>query len=290
VSGRELRVGDRVFTVHEDGASDGPVILHHHGTPLADGPFPSWSQDAASRGARLICYDRPGYGGSTAMPERTVADAAVDSALIMDALGVERFATWGISGGGPHALACAALLPDRVFAAASLAGVAPFDAPGLNYFRGMGQDNIVEFGLAMAGRDYIEPFSENAVKQMLQATPAEMVEMISTLVSGPDQAVLDGALGEYWASSMSNTFAQGGKGWVDDDIAFVLPFGFDLASIRVPTLIVHGRQDRFVPLAHGEWLAGAIPRAESWISDEDGHMTLYINRVPAVHEWLVARA
>ena len=278
------------FTIYDDGASDGPVILHHHGTPLADGPFPGWAEDAAARGARLICYDRPGYGGSSPMPERTAATAAADSVLIMDALGVERFATWGISGGGPHALACAALLPDRVFAAASLAGVAPFDALGLNYFRGMGQDNIIEFGLAMAGRESIEQFSEKAAEQMRHATAAEIVEMISTLASPPDQAVLDGGIGEYWVSSMPNTFAQGVSGWVDDDIAFLLPFGFDLASIRVPTLIVHGRHDRFVPTDHGEWLARAIPGAECWISDDDGHMTLYVNRVPAVHEWLLAHA
>ena len=139
----------------------------------------------------------------------------------MDALGVERFATWGISGGGPHALACAALLPDRVFAAASLAGVAPFDAVGLNYFRGMGEDNIIEFGLAMAGREYIEPFSEKAAEQMVQATAAEIVEMISTLASPPDQAVLGGAIGRALGLVDAEHLRSGRvRGWVDDDIAF----------------------------------------------------------------------
>jgi pimeloyl-ACP methyl ester carboxylesterase len=287
---REVHSGDRVLTVYVDGPDDGPVILHHHGTPLAGGPLRRWVDDAAARGARLVCYDRPGYGGSSPDPGRNVGAAAADCAAIMDALGVARFATWGISGGGPHALACAALLGDRVFAAASLAGVTPFDAHGLNYCRGMGQDNIVEFGLAIAGREYIEPFSERKAAEMRTATAAEITESISTLVSPADHAVLDGEIGNYWVDSLRVTFAQGAGGWVDDDLAFVEPFGFDLGAISVPTLIVHGEQDRFVPTDHGRWLASAIPGAEQWISPEEGHLTLMINRVPNVHDWLLARA
>jgi pimeloyl-ACP methyl ester carboxylesterase len=285
--GRELLVGDRTFTIYDDGATDGPVILQHHGTPLAGGPFSAWVDDVIARGARLICYDRPGYGGSTPMPGRTVADAAADSEAIMDTLGVETFATWGISGGGPHALACATLLPDRVIAAASLAGVAPFDARGLNYFLGMGADNLAEIGLTMAGREHIEPFLKQAAADMLESTATQIKESISTLVSAPDRTVLDGSIGEYWISSLPVTFAHGAGGWVDDDLALVVPFGFELGTIAVPTLIVHGRQDCFVPVAHGEWLAGAIPRAEAWISDDEGHLTLLVNQVPAVHDWLL---
>jgi pimeloyl-ACP methyl ester carboxylesterase len=285
---REIEVRDRTLMIHDDGAPDGPVILHHHGTPHAGGPHQAWVDDALERGARLVCYDRSGYGGSTPLPGWTVADAAADTAAIMDALEVERFVTWGISGGGPHALACAALLPDRVAAAASLAGVAPFDAPGLNYFRGMGEDNIVEFGLAMAGREYIEPFSEGTAAEMRGATVEELADGIATLVSDVDRAVLvDGSMGDYWAGALPATFAQGATGWVDDDMAFVLPFGFELASIMVRTLVVHGYHDQFVPLDHGRWLAGAIPGADAWISEDDGHLTLMANRVPDVHGWLL---
>jgi pimeloyl-ACP methyl ester carboxylesterase len=284
---RELHVGSRILSIYDDGATGGPVILHHHGTPLAGAPFPRWVEDVAARGARLVCYDRPGYGGSTPMPGRLAADVAADSAAVMDALEIERFVTWGISGGGPHALACAALLPDRVIAAASLGGVAPFDARGLNYFLGMGADNLTEFGLAMAGRPYIEAFCQQEAEQMFGATPAQITELISTLVSPPDRAVLDGSIGEHWAGSLPITFAQGVSGWVDDDLAFVGPFGFDVSAIAAPTLVVHGRKDQFVPVAHGEWLADAIAAAEAWISDEEGHLTLMVNRVPAVHDWLL---
>jgi pimeloyl-ACP methyl ester carboxylesterase len=287
VASRELTIDGRVVTIYDDGNSDGPAILYHHGTPAAGAPYAGWVEDVTARGARLVCYARPGYGGSTAVPERTVADAAADSRAIMDALGVERFVTWGISGGGPHALACAALLPDRVVAAASLAGVAPFDAVGLNYFRGMGADNIVEFGLAMSGREYIDPFLEHQAEQMLRSTPAQIRESIATLVSAPDRIAIDGPLGEYWTSILPVTFASGVHGWVDDDLAFIAPFGFDLGTIDVPTLVVHGRLDGFVPVDHGEWLAQAIQGAEAWIADDQAHLSLLVDRVPDVHDWLL---
>jgi pimeloyl-ACP methyl ester carboxylesterase len=285
---REISAGGRSLTVHVEGASDGPAILYHHGTPATGLQFGPWVDDVVRRGARLVSYDRPGYGTSTPMRDRTVADAASDSAAIMDALGVDRFVTWGISGGGPHALACAALLGDRVAAAASLAGVVPFDAAGLNYFRGMGEENIAEFGLVMAGREYVEPSAERMAAEMAAARPDQIVESIATLVSAVDRVVLDGAIGEYWSECLQVAFREGTAGWVDDDFAFLRPFGFELAEISVRTLIVHGVQDRFVPVDHGRWLAGAIAGAEAWIDDREGHLTLIANRVPAVHEWLLS--
>jgi pimeloyl-ACP methyl ester carboxylesterase len=273
--------------VHVDGAPGGPVILYHHGTPQAGGGMPSWAEDARERGARLVAYDRPGYGGSTPALGRTVGDAAADVAAIMDALDVERFLTWGISGGGPHALACAALLPDRVAAVASLAGVAPFDAPGLNYFNGMGEDNIKEFGLSLAGREYIVPLHEESAKTMLNATGPELADGIASLVSEVDRAVLGGEVGDWWAETMPATFAGGVDGWLDDDVAFCAPFGFDVRAISVPALVVHGQQDRFVPVDHGRWLAAAIPNAEAWISEAEGHLTLLANRIPDVQGWLL---
>ncbi|MDQ6815802.1 MAG: alpha/beta hydrolase, partial [Actinomycetota bacterium] len=168
-----------------------------------------------------------------------------------------------------------------------LGGVAPFDARGLNYFLGMGADNHAELGLAMAGRPHIEAFCQQAAEQMLGARPAQITELISTLVSPLDRTVLDGSVGEHWAGSLPITFAQGVSGWVDDDLAFVRPFGFEIGAIAAPMLVVHGRQDQFVPVDHGEWLADALSTAEAWISDEEGHLTLMVNRVPAVHDWLL---
>ncbi len=288
MSVREVMVADRVLCVHEAGAGDGPAILFHHGTPACGLAMPAWAQDARERGARLIGYSRPGYEHSTPDPGRTVADAGTDAAAIMDALGVGRFVTWGVSGGGPHALACAACLPDRVAAVASVGGVAPFRARGLNYFDGMGEDNLIEFGLAMAGREQLEPFCIATAEQMLAAAPEEILEVMASLVSPPDQAVLTGEFAETMAAEMPTVFASGAQGWIEDDFAFLAPFGFELSAIRCPSLIVHGRQDRFVPVEHGEWLAREVPGAEAWISPEDGHLTLSARRIPAVHERLLA--
>src|SRR5919109_1263991 len=157
---REHRIespDDRVLAAVEGGDPNGPAVVVHNGTPMSRLLYAPHVADAKARGLRLIGYDRPGYGGSTPQPGRVVADAAADVAAIADALGIDRFGTWGISGGGPHALACAALLPDRVVAAASLAGVAPYDAKDLDWLAGMGEANVQEFALTLQGRGKLEP-------------------------------------------------------------------------------------------------------------------------------------
>jgi pimeloyl-ACP methyl ester carboxylesterase len=288
VTQRQLAIDSREFTVYDEGDPAGPAILVHHGTPGAGPPYAGWVKDANARGARLIAYDRPGYGGSTAARGRTIGAAALDAAAIMDALGVQRFATWGVSGGGPHALACAALLPDRVTAACSLAGVAPFDADGLNYFNGMGHDNLVEFGLAMAGREHIGPFAAAAAAEMLENLE-DLAASIQTLVSEPDRIALSGPIGEWWADSLAVSFANGADGWIDDDLAFVMPFGFEIGAVSRPTLVVHGHLDLFVPISHGQWLSRAVPGAESWLLAGEAHLSLLADRVSSVHEWLLDR-
>jgi pimeloyl-ACP methyl ester carboxylesterase len=279
----------RTLRIHEAGDPGGPLVVFHPGTPMSGTLFAPWARDAETRGLRLVGYDRPGYGGSTPHPGRRVADAAADTAAIADALGARRFATWGISGGGPHALACAALLPDRVAGAASLAGVAPFDAPGLNFFAGMGKENHVEFGAALQGREAIAAEASAGAEHLVDITPAGLIEAMSTLVSPVDRAVLGDALGAHLAADMREVFRHGPDGWIDDDLAFVEPWGFDVESIRVPVLVWHGHHDLFVPTAHGRWLAARIPGAEGHFTADDGHLTLMTERIPAVHEWLLAR-
>ena len=152
----------RILAVDEAGDPAGVPVVVHHGTPgLRPHYAPLVGPDAQERGIRLIGYDRPGYGGSTPRPGRTVGDAAADVDAICDALGLDRICTWGISGGGPHALACAALLPDRVAAAASVAGIAPHDAEGLDWLAGMGAANVEEFGLTLQGRAALVPWLES---------------------------------------------------------------------------------------------------------------------------------
>jgi pimeloyl-ACP methyl ester carboxylesterase len=279
--GRELRIV-------QAGAADGLPVLVHNGTPMSRLLFRPCVEDAEQRGIRLIGYDRPGYGGSTPHPGRNVADASRDVAAIADALDIDRLATWGISGGGPHALACAALLPERVVAAASLASVAPYPAEGLDWFAGMGEANVAEFGLTLEGRDALEPFLRHERDAMLAAGPARLAEAMRTLLSPTDHAVFTGETADYIFEAFRAGNEERLDGWLDDDLAFAKPWGFDLEQIDVPVLLWQGAEDRFVPFAHGEWLARRIPAVDARLSRDDGHLTLLVRRLGEVHGWLVA--
>lgn len=278
----------RVLAVMEGGDPAGPAVVVHHGTPMSRLLYGPNVADAEARGLRLIGYDRPGYGDSTPQPGRTVADAATDVATIADALGIDRFATWGISGGGPHALACAALLPERVVAAASLAGAAPYEAEGLDFLAGMGEGNVKEFGLILEGREKLEPFLCAERDALLAAGQEGLAEGMRTLLTPVDAAAFTGETAEFLFESLRVGSAERIDGWLDDDLAFVKPWGCSVEQISVPVLLWQGAEDRFVPLAHGEWLASRIPTCQAHLSPEDGHITLLVRRVGEVHEWLAA--
>jgi pimeloyl-ACP methyl ester carboxylesterase len=281
--------GGRTLTVREGGDPDGVPVLVHNGTPGSSLLYEPHLRDAEEKGIRLFSYDRPGYGGSTRNRGRRVADCAEDVASVCDALGVERFCVWGISGGGPHALATAALLPDRVAAAAALAPVAPFGAEGLDFYEGMGEQNIEEFRAIFEGEEAHLAVLERDREELLAATPDHLVEVLKTLLGPADREVLTGRIAVFLLESTRAGVQRSLDGWFDDDVAFSQPWGFDLASIRVPVLHWQGEQDRFVPFGHGVWLSEHIPGVESHLSPEDGHITLAERRVPEVHAWLLER-
>jgi pimeloyl-ACP methyl ester carboxylesterase len=277
----------RTLTVEDNGDPAGRPVLVHMGTPNSRHLYGPNVTDAAARGLRLISWDRPGYGGSTPQPGRTVADVAADSRTICEALGIGPVAMWGISGGGPHVLACAALLPDLVVAAASLASLAPYPAEGLDWFAGMGQENVDGFRLMLSGDEAAAHAKvEEERDGMLAATADDVADELATLLTPTDAAVLTGDFAEYLVSSSKEGLAPGSQGFWDDSYAACRPWGFDFANISVPVLVMHGRQDQFVPFGHGEWLAGHIPGVEARLLDHDGHLTLLAYRVGEVHAWL----
>jgi pimeloyl-ACP methyl ester carboxylesterase len=261
----------------------------HEGTPNSRHLYPPAGIDAAARGLRLISYDRPGYGGSTPQPGRTVADCAADVRAICAELGISRLAMWGISGGGPHVLACAALLPDLVSAAASLASLAPLDAEGLDWFAGMGALNADDTRLFLRDPEAARAKLDADREQVLGASAAELVKGLQTLLSPTDAAVLNDGLADFLVYCDHEGLAPGSQGWWDDGVAHCSPWGFELSAISVPVLLMHGRQDQFVPFGHGQWLAEHIPGVEARLFDHDGHLTLLTNRVPEVHAWLKER-
>ncbi|HEY2265319.1 MAG TPA: alpha/beta fold hydrolase [Streptosporangiaceae bacterium] len=279
----------RTLAIEEGGDPAGRPVLVHNGTPNSRHLFAPVAGDAAARGLRLIGYDRPGYGGSTAQPGRTVADCAADARAICAELGITRLAMWGISGGGPHLLACAALLPDLVVAAASLAALAPSDAAGLDWFEGMGQDNVDDFKLGQSDKVAARAKLETEREETMAASGEDLAGLLKTLLTPADAAVLTGEFAEYLAWTGREGLAPGAQGWWDDGEAFGRDWGFELSAIEVPVLLMHGREDQFVPFGHGQWLAGRIPGVEARLLDDDGHLTLITNRIGEVHAWLAER-
>ena len=282
-----ITASGRALLVQEGGDPAGRAVLVQLGTPSSRVLYRPHLVDAEQRGIRLISYDRPGYGGSTAHPGRSVGDCADDVRTVMDALGIERFAVWGISGGGPHALACASLLSDRVVAAATLASPAPFDADGLDWWADTGQENIDDDRLILSDPEAARAKLAKDRLEFFEPGKPDVAAAHPTLFSPADAAVLTEALGEYFVHRNRTGLTPGIEGWWDDSVALLSRWGFAVDAIQVPVMVWHGRQDRMVPFGHGEWLARRLPNADPHLHDEDGHLTLLQNRVPTVHAWLL---
>ncbi|MFF3558817.1 alpha/beta fold hydrolase [Streptomyces sp. NPDC002574] len=256
------------------GGDDLPVVWLH-GTPNVGEPPQPLFEAARKRGIRWFSYDRPGYGGSTPHPGRDIAAAAADVAAVADALGIGRFAVLGHSGGGPHALACAALLPDRVVATVGGSGLAPYGAEGLDWFAGMCPSSLAELRASVAGRAPLEEYLAGSDYDPEMFTPA-------------DHAALAAEWG--WLASVAGRALQGEPdGMIDDNLAYVTPWGFDPAAVRTPVLLLHGGHDRMVPAGHAAWLARHMPTAELRVLPDEGHVSV-LTAAPEVLDWLVARA
>jgi pimeloyl-ACP methyl ester carboxylesterase len=287
--------GDRVLDVQVSGppdAADGMALVFHTGTPsglVGLGPMARAAQD---RGLRTVLYGRPGYGDSTPQPGRRIADAAQDVGAILDHLRIDEFITAGWSGGGPHALACAALLPVRCLAAASIAGVAPSDSPGLDWLAGMGEENLEEFAAAPAGVAELTTFLNAAAEGLRDISAADVVAGLGDLVSAADKAAATGEFAEYLAEAFRAAVATSIAGWRDDDLAFVKDWGLSLEALghATPVAVWQGDQDRMVPFAHGQWLAANIPLARPRLLPGEGHLTLGANAFGRILDDLMALA
>jgi pimeloyl-ACP methyl ester carboxylesterase len=282
-----LRDG-RALEVITDGDPDGVAVVFHHGTPFSAVSYRPASDGVRARHARLVSWSRPGYAGSTRRPGRVVADVAEDTAEVLDTLGHDRFVTLGWSGGGPHALACAALLPERCAAATIIGGVAPNDAAGLDWLDGMGPENVEEFALAAAGGKNFSDFLTRQAAQFSALDAEDVAASLGGLVSDVDKAALTGELADYMARSLAAAVSGGTDGWHDDDMAFLAGWGFDLGAITCPVAVWQGRLDRMVPFAHGVWLAAHVPTARAHLLPEEGHVSLCVGAFDHILDDLLA--
>jgi pimeloyl-ACP methyl ester carboxylesterase len=275
VTETDLELGDgRTLHVYDTGGSDCDgrlAVFWQHGTPNIGAPPQPLFPAAAQLRIRWVSHDRPGYGGSTPHPGRNLASAAGDVASIAAALGIDRFAVMGHSGGGPHALACGALLPGRVLGVVSIAGLAPFGAEGLDWFGGMADSGAASLRAAAEGRAAKERYEASGAEYDPEFTPA-------------DHAALAGAWS--WVMDVVGPAVKAGPGGlIDDDLAYVAPWGFDPGQVSPPVLFLHGDRDRVVPSSHSQWLASRCPAAELRLTPDDGHVSV-LNSGPDALRWL----
>jgi pimeloyl-ACP methyl ester carboxylesterase len=270
------------------GPPDGDVLVFHAGTPSVPLPYPPTIELMAERGLRYVGFSRAGYGSSTRRPGRSVADVVDDTASVLDHLGADRAFVIGWSGGGPHALACAALMPDRVRAAATIAGVAPYPAEGLDFLDGMGAENIEEFHAAIQGPDQLIEFKERNWPIFRAVTGEEVAASFGDLIDHVDAGSLTGEFAEYIAACLREALRESYWGWFDDDMAFVKPWGFEVESILVPVHVWQGGHDRMVPFAHGQWCAAHIPTAIPHVDPEDGHLRIVVHEMGNILDELIA--
>ena len=268
--GREL-----AFAIWGD--PSGFPVLSLHGTPGCR--LNRWPNENLYRdlGICLVTHDRAGYGRSTRRRGRSVADQVDDVVSLADHLGFEHFGVTGGSGGGPHALACAALLPDRVARATCLVGIAPLGSPGLDrdaFIAGMDPENVKEFGWALAGEDVLAVELEREHRTMEERVAVDPTTVLGDFeLSDADRAQLARPeIMQVVRESTAEEAVNGVWGWVDDDLAFVRPWGFEVSEITVPVLVWYGITDVLVPAAHGEWLAANVRGCLVKVDEASGHL------------------
>jgi pimeloyl-ACP methyl ester carboxylesterase len=276
----------RRLDVRVSGDVGDPSLVFHHGTPGAATPLRALERAAHERGLRLVTTSRPGYGGSTRFRDRSVVDVADDTAAALAAVGAERCLVAGWSGGGPHALACAARL-NAAAAVLVIAGVAPYEADGLDWMAGMGEENVAEFGAALEGEDVLRPYLDAQREQLKDATVADIISSLGTLLPDVDRVVLTDEFGEDMADGFHEALRTGVNGWLDDDLAFTKPWGFGIDEISIPTMLWQGSADMMVPFAHGQWLSSRLPAVSSHLEQGEGHLSVALGALDRMLDELV---
>jgi pimeloyl-ACP methyl ester carboxylesterase len=271
------------------GDLDGAPIFSLHGTPGCRLNRHPDNAKVAATGARVITYDRPGYGASDRHRGRVVNDCVADVVALADALGIDRFAVTGGSGGGPHCLAVAAALPDRVTRALCIVGVAPYEALGEEWLAGMDPENVKEFGWALEGESRLEPELAREAAGMLARMADDPATVLGDfeLPEADREILARPEIAQVMTESITECVRTGVWGWADDDLAFTVPWGFDPSTIRVPTAVWWGSQDVLVPPRHGEWIAATVPNALARIDTDGGHQPDPDTHIQIAFSWLI---
>ena len=276
----------RLLDVYVSGPADGIPLIFHHGTPASGLPERAIERPAHRHGLRLVSASRPGYGGSTPQPGRRAVDVVSDSRAVLEHLGADRCLVAGWSGGGPHALACAARLEEAA-AALVIAGVAPYDAEGLDWLAGMGEENVTEFGAVLAGEEQLRAYLEAERGGYEDLTVEGLIASMESLLPDVDRVLLTDEFGQDMLAGFKDGLRLGVEGWLEDDFAFAEPWGFDLTEIAIPTMIWQGSADLMVPYEHGRWLAAHLPNASVHLEQDEGHLSIGLGAMDRMLDELV---
>ena len=274
----------RELCVDSGGDPTGTVVLNIDGWP-GGRSLPSELLDGAVRqGVHLLGYDRPGYGRSSRHPGRTVASCAQDVRSITLAFGIDRLGVCGASGGGPHALAIGALLPDLVTGVAVICSLAPRDASGLDYLAGM-QDDIAQMHRWLDDDDLgaVRRWATN-YRTEVEGYSAEQIEQLAA-EEFPDDTTSQTFFRSH-TESMRLALEPGTEGIIDDGVALHGSWGFEVGAIGAPVRLWSGPADLHVPLAHSRWLAAQLPGAPLDASGSGGHLEIIATALPVAHRWL----
>ena len=266
----------RTLEVVTAGKPEGSAIVFHHGTPGAWITWESWLPVVKAQGGFAIAFSRAGYGLSDRNKRRTVISNSHDTAAILAHFGISTFVSIGWSGGGPHCLADTTLAQNK--AAISIAGVGAYGVADLDFLDGMGEENHVEFGAAIEGEAAIDAWMQKYSGDMARATGGDIIAAMGGLLSEVDKHVLDAKNAEALAASYRHGLSVSYNGWLDDDLAFVEPWGFDISAITQPVELWQGDQDFMVPHAHGQWLHAKIPNSTMYYVPGEGHISLDVNK------------
>jgi pimeloyl-ACP methyl ester carboxylesterase len=279
----------RTLGYAEWGDPAGSPIIVLHGTPGCRLNRHPDNAKIAATGAKVVTYDRPGYGASDRHRGRTINDCVADITALADSLGIEQFAVTGGSGGGPHCLAVAAGLPDRVTRAACIVGVAPYDVLGEEFYDGMDPENIKEFGWALEGEERLDVELAREAAGMLSRMAEDPATILGDFdIPEADRAILSRPdIATVMKAAITECVRNGVWGWADDDLAFTKAWGFDPASIRVPTAVWWGSKDVLVPPSHGEWIARTVPNAVTRVDHSGGHQADPDTHIQTLYPWLI---
>lgn len=271
--GKVAGVGEPTIELLTQGVEggDGIPVLFHLATPSLPLPYiemPPLMREMLLPGIRPVTYFRPGYAGTQSRPGRTVADAAVETVAVLDQWGVEKAVMWGGSGGGPHALACGALIPERVAGIVLDSSPAPFELLGADRFEGMNEVNRVGYSMSME--------SEEDLLEKMRAVfdPNHRVDDPEGIVAQARQAIArEGLPAGTSPAFFAELLVENGHGWADDVYAITHPWGFGLGDVKVPVHVMYGTRDTMTPPAHGRFLTAGLPKAT--VDEYDGeHIAL----------------